>query len=343
MSYLEICEGFAGYPKVDLIGGETPLQRASSLERALSREGIITRIYLKRDDLMPLGGGGNKLRKLQYHMAAILREGHDTVITFGGLQSNHARLTAAVCAIFGIECHLILTRQVDITTEDYEHNGNRLLNRLFGAISHVPDDNVTAGLFSERLVKQLKAQGRSVAVIPTGGSTALGAIGYAECAAEIYRQAADADIEFSNIFLANGSGGTQAGLVAGANICNKSADAITGFSVLHSAAKAQAITDALVMSAFEQPGMKKMSSAVRVNIDDSQRGTAYGQPTPDMKEAVRLMAQTEGFLLDPVYSGKAFAGMLSRLRKGNFNAKNNVLFVMTGGAAGLYAYRSHLG
>jgi L-cysteate sulfo-lyase len=338
-----IKNGFAGFTAVDLIGGPTPLQRAEHLEAVLRREGINVGIYLKRDDLMPIGGGGNKTRKLQYHMAAVLQNGQDTVITFGGVQSNHARLTAAVCARLGLECHLILTQQVDIQTDEYQDNGNPWLNRIFGANSHVLEKGASAEMFAKSLTDQLEHQGKKVAVIPTGGSTPLGALGYAECAVEVAQQAAVAGLNVKNISLANGSSGTQAGLIAGWIAQGKSPDIITGYAVMANGQVTADATRALALSTLDLIGRQQSSEALTIHVDDSQLGAAYGQPTDSMVEALSLLARSEGVLLDPVYSGKAFAGLLERLRAGAYGPGDDVIFIMTGGVPGLYAYQSILG
>lgn len=341
MNY-SIKKAFAGFPSVELTGGPTPLQRAENLEAALRREGIKVGIYLKRDDLMPIGGGGNKLRKLQYHMASILKSGQDTVITFGGVQSNHARLTAAVCARLGLECHLILSQQVDIQTEGYQANGNQWLNRIFGANSHLLNRGESAQHFAQSLRDRLEHEGKQVAVIPTGGSTSLGALGYAECAAEIAQQAEADGLNVRNISLANGSSGTQAGLIAGWIEQGKSPDIITGYAVMANRQVTTDTTRELTISTLDLIGRERGSEPLIVNVDDGQLGAAYGQPTESMVEAVALLARSEGFLLDPVYSGKAFAGLLEQLRAGVYGPGDDVIFLMTGGVPGLYAYQSLL-
>lgn len=310
-----IQKGVADVPRIDLTGGPTPLYRATGLESALKPEGVEAGIYLKRDDLIPIGGGGNKLRKSQYHMASVIAAGHDTVITFGGLQSNHARLTAAVCARLGLECHLILTQEVDINTADYNHNGNVLLNRIFGAQCHVLAQGASAQEHATLLSERLSTLGKSVAVIPVGGSTPLGALGYADCAVEINQQAETAGLNLKCITVANGSSGTQAGLIAGWCAINRDPQIINGFAVMTSAADARKKTAQLAASTLELAGFKH-GLADAVHVDDSQIGAAYGQPTQAMLEAVALLARTEGLLLDPVYSGKAFAGLLNQLRQG---------------------------
>lgn len=338
---ITISKGYAGIPRIDFVSAPTPLQKATGLEHYFKQQGIELGIYLKRDDLMSIGGGGNKLRKLQYHMASIVEGGNDTVITFGGLQSNHARLTAAVCAKLGLECHLILTQEVDIQAPDYERNGNRLLNRIFGARSHVLPKGKLASAYAEALFDELTFLGKKVSIIPIGGSTSLGAVGYAECAQEILRQARTLELDFKQVSVPNGSSGTQAGLIAGWIAGSGDAQVINGYAVMANATDSRRKTSELALATLDLIGFTQTSS-IDINVDDSQLGKAYGHPTPAMLDAVALLARTEGILLDPVYSGKGFAGMLEQIRKGNFTRGDAILFVMTGGGPGLYAYQETL-
>ncbi|MFJ7792539.1 D-cysteine desulfhydrase family protein [Pseudomonas sp. NPDC096950] len=325
-----------GFARADLLQGPTPIQRAERLERVLGIEGV--GIYFKRDDHMLIGGGGNKLRKLEFHLGAALKDGVDTVITIGGLQSNHARLTAAVCARLGLACELILTRSVPKPEVDYELNGNVLLDQLFGAEIHVLAGGSDALGMAQIRAAQLRDSGRKVLVIPTGGSTPLGALGYTRCAAEIAQQEAQLGVTFKKVIVPNGSAGTHAGLAAGFHLLGRGAATVMSYSVL--ADRDTSVTRALQLT---QDALALLGGdaveASEIVVDGSQLGDGYGLPTPAMQEAVRLMARTEGLLIDPVYSGKAFAGLLADLRQGRYRAGENVLFVMTGGTPGLYAYR----
>jgi L-cysteate sulfo-lyase len=324
------------FARADLLQGPTPIQRAERLERVLGIEGV--GIYLKRDDHMLIGGGGNKLRKLEFHLGAALKAGVDTVITIGGLQSNHARLTAAVCARLGLACELILTRSVPKPEVDYELNGNVLLDQLFGAqIQVLAGGSDSLGMAQIRAT-QLRESGHEVLVIPTGGSTPLGALGYTRCAAEIVQQEALLGVAFKKVIVPNGSAGTHAGLAAGFQLLGRGAATVKSYSVLADQDTCAARTLQLTQDALALLGGGSVQAS-EVVVDGSQLGDGYGLPTSAMQEAVRLMARTEGLLIDPVYSGKAFAGLLADLRQGRYRAGDNVLFVMTGGTPGLYAYR----
>ena len=332
----------SAFPKADLLQGPTPIQRASRLEQHL---GLVERgigLYLKRDDYMLIGGGGNKLRKLEFHLGAALAQGIDTIITVGGIQSNHERLTAAVCASLGIACELVLTRSVPKTEIEYELNGNVLLDQLFGAEMHVLDKGADALAMAEVRAEQLRKKGRKVLVIPTGGSTAAGSLGYARCAGEIVRQEALLGFAFTQVIVPNGSAGTHAGLAAGFECLGRGAETVKSYSVLSDQPASATRTLQLAQDTLALLGNKAELSAGAIHVDGSQLGEGYGVPTQAMVEAVRLMARCEGLLIDPVYSGKAFAGLVADLRQGRYRRGDNVLFIMTGGTPGLFAYREAL-
>ncbi|MGL6242800.1 D-cysteine desulfhydrase family protein [Pseudomonas sp.] len=329
----------SSFARADLLQGPTPIQRAERLEQLLGLKAQGIGLFLKRDDHMLMGGGGNKLRKLEFHLGAALAAGVDTVITIGGLQSNHARLTAAVCARLGIACELILTRSVPKSEVDYELNGNVLLDQLFGAELRVLAGGSDSLAEADKRAAQLRDAGRKVLVIPTGGSTPLGSLGYARCAAEIAQQETELGLSFKQVVVPNGSAGTHAGLAAGFQLLGRGTSLVKSYSVLSDRETSANRTVKLTQDALALLGSDAVLQASEIVIDGSQLGDGYGLPTPAMLDAVRLMARAEGLLIDPVYSGKAFAGLLSDFRQGRFQRGDNVLFVMTGGTPGLYAYR----
>jgi D-cysteine desulfhydrase len=327
------------FGRADLLQGTTRIQRAERLEQQLGLPDQGVSLYLKRDDHMLIGGGGNKLRKLEFHIGAALKNGIDTIITVGGIQSNHARLTAAVCARLGITCELILTRSVPKADMDYELNGNVLLDQLFGAELHVLAKGADSLAMAEIRATRLRETGRKVMVIPTGGSTPLGSLGYASCATEIVQQEAELGVRFAHVVVPNGSAGTHAGLAAGFELLGRGASTVKSWSVLADREASAARTLQLTQDTLALLGSSAKLQADVINVDGSQLGEGYGLPTQAMLEAVRLMARCEGLLVDPVYSGKAFAGLLADLRQGRYRSGDNVLFIMTGGTPGLYAYR----
>jgi len=332
------------FPQFPLVGGPTPIQRLDRLEAQLGDALHGVRLFVKRDDHMPLGGGGNKLRKLEFLVGRALADGADTLITMGGLQSNHARLTAAAAARAGLACELMLARPVPRDDADYERNGNVLLDGIFGAKVHDFHGAVDTLALAEERARVLRGEGRHASVIPTGGSTSLGSLGYVQCAQEITAQSQSLGVAFDAVVLANGSSGTHAGLAAGFAAMGQGASIVRSYAVLYDEGKTLDATRKLAREALAlinggKGGLARIADE-DIRIDGSHRGTGYGIPTDGMMAAVRLMARTEGLLLDPVYSGKAFAGLLADIQAGRYAAGQNVLFVMTGGAPGLFAYRT---
>jgi len=327
----------ATYPRVALLEGPTPIQKLSRLSRLPELHGC--NVYVKRDDLMGVGGGGNKLRKLEFLLGEALAEGADTLITWGGFQSNHARLTAAVAARHGLASELILTPSAVRSDDDFCHNGNVLLDGLFGAKVHRLAPGMTPDSYAAELLGTLRSQGKNPFVMPLGGSSPRGSLGYAACAAEILGQADALGVQFERIIIPNGSAGTHSGLQAGLALARSSTQ-IIGYSVLATEEQAKSTTLEKTRKTLQllDPSASLLESAI--NVDGSQRGDAYGAPTESMLEAVRLLASLEGLLTDPVYGGKAFAGLLAAVRRGDYPAGSNLLFVMTGGLPGLFAYRS---
>lgn len=327
---------FARFPRYRLLQGTTPIQPLERLSAQLNGP----RIYVKRDDLNELGGGGNKLRKLEFLIGAAKAKGASIVITLGARQSNHARLTAAAAARAGLKCELVLIRRVPRHDQDYLYNGNILLDQIFGATTHdlASDDDPLA--FAEQRARILQNKGEIPYIIPMGGSNAVGILGYIECAFEIINQAREHKVTFNKIIVPNGSSGTQAGLVAGFKLKNHSPQNVVGFSVLDSVNIIKPKTMALAQLGGQLFQADFTLDENDIILDDSQLGPGYGVPTDAMIEAVELMARTEGLLIDPVYSGKAFAGLIAAIRCGYYQKNENILFLLTGGLPGIFAYRS---
>jgi L-cysteate sulfo-lyase len=325
----------SNFVKFPLLEGPTPIQRLSRLEQAL---GCGVHIYVKRDDLMGLGGGGNKLRKLEFLIGEAMSQGCDTIITTGGLQSNHARLTAASAARVGMACELFLTHNVSRHDDAYLRNGNVLLDGIFGAtVYQVPngDDPLEA---AKARGAALAAQGRMAYVVGLGGSSPVGCLGYVACAEELIQQEESLGVTFAQIIVANGSGGMHAGLVTGMIALDQNPRRVKAFSVLAPQARAYSQTMEMVSSTLLKLGSNANVAADAVQLSTSQLGDGYGLPTKAMLDAVRLLARKEGLLLDPVYSGKAFAGLLAAIHVGEIAKHEAVLFFMSGGTPGLFAY-----
>lgn len=333
---LEAIDQALDRPRVQLVDQPTAVQRLERLERKIGSE---VRIFVKREDLTSIGGGGNKLRKLEFLLGEARERKCDVFMTVGGIQSNHARLTAAAAARTGLACELVLSRLVPRDDPEYRLNGNRMLDSLFGATVHELDKSADAMAFAAERAGALSREGRRTYVVGAGGSSPAGCLGCVACAREIAGQERELGISFSTVALANGSAGTHAGLAAGFAAMERDPRLVRSFAVLEAAGPSRTKTLALARQTLALLGSRDRIDEAHLDVDDSQRGDGYGAPTKAMVEAVTLMARTEGLLLDPVYSGKAFAGLLADIRGGKYAPGENVLFVMTGGVPGLFAYR----
>ena len=324
-------------PRFAMIDHPTPVHRLERLEQALGTNGCPP-IYVKRDDLMAIGGGGNKLRKLEFLIGEALDQNCDTFITIGARQSNHARLSAAAATRAGLSCELVLTDTVARNDEAYRRNGNVLLDDLFGATVVRRPGGIDALAVAQERAEDLAARGRRAYVVGSGGSSPLGCLGYAACAEEIVDQQHDLGLRFSRIIVPNGSSGTHAGLAAGMKAAGDVATRIVSFTVLAPIEKARAVTAELAGRTLALIDPASAFVGGDIVVQDGQLGVGYGVPTDAMFEAVRLVARSEGLLLDPVYGGKAFAGLIASIREGVWRGDEPILFVMTGGLPGLFAY-----
>ena len=315
-------------PRVQLAHLPTPIEPLTRLSSVLGGP----RLFVKRDDCTGLGTGGNKTRKLEFLVGDALAQGADTLITEGGMQSNHCRQTAAAAASVGLNCVLVLNRgYADAVT------GNLLLDQLLGAeIVVVETAEDRAPKMHER-AEVLQARGKTPYLIPTGGSNGMGAMGYASCMEEVEAQSTALGLRFDRIVTASGSGGTQGGLILGRRPLRAPAE-IIGISDGEPADK---LTTAVLEVANAGAAVLRVDETFTrddVTIYDEYAGEGYGIPTPEMVEAVRLVAQTEGIVLDPVYSGKAMAGLMDLVRQGRFDRETRILFLHTGGTPALFAY-----
>ncbi|MBW1700044.1 MAG: D-cysteine desulfhydrase [Deltaproteobacteria bacterium] len=313
--------------------GYTPIEKLSRLSSRLEGPDI----FIKRDDLLGLAGGGNKTRKLEFVVAEALNQGADTLITCGAVQSNHCRLTLAAAVKEGLKCRLVLEERVP-GSYNPEASGNNFLFKLLDveSIRVVPGgSDMMAEMQSEK--KIVDATGGNAYIIPGGASTSLGALGYVTCAEEILSQAFKVGINFHHVICASGSGGTHAGLVTGF-YGNSSSISVTGINVSRTKPVQEDLVYKLVEETSALVGVKGKIPKDTVTCFDDYVGAGYSIPTPEMAEAVQMAAQLEGILLDPVYTGKTMAGLIDLVRKGYFKAGENVLFVHTGGSPALYAY-----
>lgn len=323
----------ARFPRIHLAHLPTPLEKLDRLSKELGGP----EIWIKRDDCTGLSTGGNKTRKLEFLMAEALAMGADTVMTQGATQSNHARQTAAFAAKLGLACHILLEDRTGSNDANYNNNGNVLLDHLHGATTsrHRGGQDMQAEM--ELAAERLRSDGRKVYVIPGGGSNATGALGYVNCAFELIGQANDRSLAIDHLVTATGSAGTQAGLIAGLKAINAGIP-LTGIGVRAPKEKQEENVFALALKTAEKLGCPNVVARKDVVADSSYVGAGYGIPREDTLEAIRMFAQLEGILLDPVYSGKGAAGLIDYCRKGRFAKGERVVFLHTGGSAALFGY-----
>jgi L-cysteate sulfo-lyase len=325
----------ARFPRHHVAHLPTPLEPMRRLTAHLRERGEAPNLWVKRDDCTGLATGGNKTRKLEFLVGDALARGADVLITQGATQSNHARQTAAAAAAVGMRCEIFLETRVD-RDEEYAESGNVLLDRVLGAtiVDRLPNGSDMQKAMEVR-ADELTAQGAVPYVIPGGGSNPIGAMGYVGCAQEL----AAAPVHVDCVVHATGSGGTQAGLVAG--MWGGRVDVpVLGVSVRASADEQRAMVHGLASDTLRRLGVDDELPFEAVEVDDRFVGDGYGVPTDGMRDAIELLARTEGLVLDPVYSGKAMAGLLTLIAEGRFSAEDNVVFVHTGGTAALFGYRS---
>lgn len=314
----------------------TPIQKLGNLSKHLGGP----ELWIKRDDLTGLAGGGNKTRKLEFLVADAIAQGADTLITVGAVQSNHCRLTLAAAAHEGLHCRLVLEQRVRGSYRK-EASGNNFLFDLLGAeYLTIVDGGTDLGAAMNAEAEKLKAQGRKGYIIPGGGSNALGSMGYVVCAREILAQSLDMNIAFDHVVTASGSAGTHAGLLVGFKAANAGFP-LTGVNVRRPRAEQEGNVHKLAVEAAAFAGLPAPSRESVVALDQWV-GPGYSLPTDEMVEAVRLFARLDGVLLDPVYTGKAAAGLVALVRSGHFKPTDKVLFVHTGGAPSLFAYQGVL-
>jgi D-cysteine desulfhydrase len=321
------------YPRRRYTPYSTPIEELPNLSAALGGP----RIYMKRDDLLGLAGGGNKTRKLEFLMADALEHGADTVITCGAVQSNHCRLTLAAAAKEKLKCHLVLEQRVP-NSYDRRAGGNNFLFHLLGVEDvHVVDGGSDMTAEMQRVADELASKGRKPYVIPGGGSNETGALGYVACAQELLQQSFEMGVNFDFLVLTSGSTGTHAGTLAGI-LGNNARIPVVGIGINRKKVPQTEAVYSLTKKLFDKLAVEVPFSQDDVIVFDDYIGEGYSRPTEGMIEAVKLVAQTEAILLDPVYTGKAMAGMIDLIKKGYFSKAKNLLFLHTGGAPALYAY-----
>jgi D-cysteine desulfhydrase len=320
------------FPRVGLGTWPTPLEPALRLSDALGGP----RILVKRDDVNGLGVGGNKLRKLEFLLGKALAEGADTVITFGGVQTNHGRQTAAACARLGLACELVLTRVVPRDGDAYERSGNVALDQLYGARVQVCDPEDEAATLA-RVIDEHATAGHTTVMLPVGGSNAVGVLGYVNAAFELYQQLGPLVPDW--LVCPVGSCGTVAGLALGGGLLNWPVR-IYAAAVSPDAASKLGEVGRLTREAADLLGIP--DPVLDVQVTEYALGPGYGVPTEQTWEAIRLFGRTEGIALDPVYTGKAAAALIGAIREGVIGSDETVVFLHTGGLPGLFGYAPEL-
>lgn len=318
------------FPRVPLAHLPTPLERAPRLGVAFA----LPHLWFKRDDCTGLAMGGNKARKLEFLLAEALAQGADTVLTTGGVQSNHARMTAAAACRLGMRAILCLADAAPPVAQ-----GNLLLDRLFGAeVRFWPDLSLAEmNARMEAAAAELRNQGRRPYIIPVGGSTATGALGYVRAVEELARQAADQGLKIHAMVAATGSTGTLAGLLIGTRQFLPETR-VYGITVSPPAEAGKRRCARIIGEAGALLGLDWRPAPAEIPIFDDWLGEGYGVPTPEGMEAIHRAARTEGYLMDPVYTGKALAGVRGLAARGDLRPEETVVFWHTGGAPALFAF-----
>lgn len=318
-------------PRYPLAALPTPLEEAPRLSKEL---GI--RVLVKRDDLTGFALGGNKARKLEFLLADALAQGADTLVTGGGAQSNHARMTAAAARKLGMEISIVF-----FGPRPPQVNGNLLLDDLMGAemVYANTDDKVETDRVVERVTQELRERGRKPYLIPVGGSTVLGASSYILAVGELLEQLKEAKAQPDYVFISTGSCGTHAGILAGMKYYGAQIP-VYGITVSRDKAQCgQRIRD-LVARTSEFLDCPLPLAPEDIVVDDHYIGPGYAIPTPEGNAAIRKVAQLEGLFLDPVYTGKTMAGLMDLVRRGSVPRGSTVVFWHTGGVPGMFGFAS---
>jgi 1-aminocyclopropane-1-carboxylate deaminase/D-cysteine desulfhydrase-like pyridoxal-dependent ACC family enzyme len=320
--------GIAALPRFGLIDGPSPLAPLRRFSEAL---GGRAEVWIKREDLLPLAFGGNKLRNLEFLVGAAIADGADTLITSGRRWSNHARLTAAAGARAGLAVELVLTGPPPAPGDE---GPNQRLDELLGASVHVTatDDRAERAALVDRLAGEARAAGRRPFVIGVGGTGPIGAAGQVLAGLELADQLAAAGVAGSTVVLPSATGGTHAGVLTGVSLAGAPIHDVAGIAVAATAADLRPVVLAILDGLIELIGLRVPDE--RVVLHDDQLGAGYGRRTVAADEAARLLARTEGIIVDPIYTAKALAGLVARVRDGRLTGP--VVFWHAGGTPGIF-------
>lgn len=328
-------------PRISFADLPTPIEELPNLSRFLDGP----RIFIKRDDQIGLGIGGNKVRKLEFIMADAKRKNAHTVVTFGGIQSNHVRQTIAAARKVGLKAEVIL-----FGDEPESYDGNLLLDKILGAKIHFVASEEIAGrmdikaaiaVMKERALEIIGKEKDGYYIIPVGGYSPLGCIGYVNAVPEIIKQEHNLNLSFSSFIHASGSGGTQAGLVLGLKALERNTRVI-GIDVANLWRPFDASIANMATLGAKALGLNLSFEPKEITVYSDYAGEGYAIPTPEGIKAIKLVARNEGIILDPVYTGKAMAGLIDLVSKGMFVKNETILFIHTGGSPALYPARDQL-
>lgn len=335
-----IFEKLDGFSSLDFGFYPTPLEEMPRLRAVLGD--ACPRLFIKRDDYTGFGFGGNKVRKLEYILAAALSLNSEVVITTGGERSNHARLTAAFCARLGLRCVLVLDRKPRPAGTENLKAAAVFIEELFGAEVHLVESIAARNRLASEIAENLRRAGKKVFVIPLGGAVKEGALGFVRAIRETDEQAKKSGVNFSHVFFSSSTGGTHAGMLIGASVCGWEETKFVGISPEDNAAdeiKSEAAR--LIAETGEPLGVEVGGLTERIEISDAYAGAGYCLETPEANTAIQLLARTEAVFLDPVYTGKAMAGLIDWIEKGRLTKEDNVLFWHTGGQPTLFYVPTH--
>jgi len=325
------------FARVSLAHLPTPLEHLPRLSEHLGGPDI----YVKRDDCTGLATGGNKTRKLEFSMGEAVEQDADTIITVGAIQSNHVRQTAAAACKLGMACEVLLEHRIGQPSETYTTSGNVFLDKIFGANLREYPGGTNFDVEMEAVAEEVRAKGGAPYIIPGGASNTVGALGYVGCGIELLEQFAEQGLKIDHLVTATGSAGTHAGLAVGLRGSGSDLP-ILGIGVNAPQDVQEERVYDLAVDTAELVGAPGCVAREDIIADCNYIGPGYGEPTESMNEAVLMLARIEGLLFDPVYSGKALAGMIDYVRQGRFTKGQKIVFLHTGGSAGLFAYADAL-
>lgn len=336
LSFAQASSEFDKIPRIRLTNLPTACNKMSNITKMLGGPDL----YIKRDDVMELAHGGNKTRKLEYGLAEALNNGAKAVVTQGGLQSNHVRQTVSGAAKVGLEAHVILSNPVPEMKEQLMGSGNYLMDQLMGAHIYVAEDGRAPVV--EKVLDDLNTAGKKPYNIPAGASNGIGSLGYVNAGRELINQWNEMGIKPSHVIHATGSCGTQAGLLMGLRYFGNTTTKVVGISVGGPAAPIlkrlrQVLNETSDLMGVSHDFVKDKELIMK----DQYYGKAYGYPTDEGIEALKLVAAQEGVLLDPVYTSKAMSGMLDMIKNGHLENAKDVVFLHTGGAPAIHPYADY--